>query len=382
MDAELEARIAELESKVNELSRLAATPGIIRATRIQIEDQDGEPLAVLGSGMRGGCLTLFRQGKPLIHLSADMKGGLVQVLDRDGESVVGLGSDRFGGLVSVSNAEGRPIAGLGVDGFGGVIQTLDGFGETTGTMRSDEDGGLIEARNKDGEVVASMAVVDDGGLMQIRNHDGGTVASLSSVSTGGRLALLDSLSRFILGLGGTESGGCIDLANPVSQEAKTICLSETGSIRVRGTDIPGDPHEPKTEPTAKLRKITARTRGLTPKGSAGVPTSQASIAEDPNHHETAGLLAEAVQRDLANIRDAPDIVEVISTSVELQADDREFTGNCPFHEDSEHCMCVIPLKQMYFCSGCGAGGSAITFVQEYHKLSREEAIAILAMRFP
>ena len=78
---------------------------------------------------------------------------------------------------------------------------------------------------------------------------------------------------------------------------------------------------------------------------------------------------------------AADIVRVIGDHVTLKPKGRERVGLCPFHDDRSPSMYVVPHKQMYHCFVCGAGGNAITFVMEYHKMSFREALAYLADRF-
>lgn len=60
---------------------------------------------------------------------------------------------------------------------------------------------------------------------------------------------------------------------------------------------------------------------------------------------------------------ATDIVNVISERVALVRSGREYKGLCPFHADTRPSMTVSPIKQIFKCFSCGAGGDAIKFVR-------------------
>lgn len=73
-----------------------------------------------------------------------------------------------------------------------------------------------------------------------------------------------------------------------------------------------------------------------------------------------------------------DIVDVIGSYLELKKNGGNFKACCPFHGEKTPSFVVSPRKQIYHCFGCGAGGDAIKFVQEYRKLSFNEAVEDLA----
>ncbi|MDP6701997.1 MAG: CHC2 zinc finger domain-containing protein, partial [Candidatus Latescibacteria bacterium] len=58
---------------------------------------------------------------------------------------------------------------------------------------------------------------------------------------------------------------------------------------------------------------------------------------------------------LERIRDAADIVEVVSEHVQLAKKGRNFFGLCPFHEEKSPSFSVNPDRQIYHCFGCGVG---------------------------
>lgn len=78
--------------------------------------------------------------------------------------------------------------------------------------------------------------------------------------------------------------------------------------------------------------------------------------------------------NLEEIKQKIDIVEVIGRFVPLKKDGVNYTCCCPFHEEKSPSFKVNPNKQIYHCFGCGAGGDAIKFVQEYKRLNFQEAV--------
>ncbi|MEM1185069.1 MAG: DNA primase [Planctomycetota bacterium] len=82
--------------------------------------------------------------------------------------------------------------------------------------------------------------------------------------------------------------------------------------------------------------------------------------------------------DIRRVREATDIVRVVGDVVQLKPKGREFVCLCPFHDDRNPSMYVIPGKQIFHCFVCGAGGDALTFAQRYHGLSFPDALKMLA----
>ena len=73
-----------------------------------------------------------------------------------------------------------------------------------------------------------------------------------------------------------------------------------------------------------------------------------------------------------------DIVELIDSYVPLTKAGNNFKACCPFHNEKTPSFSVSPEKQFYHCFGCGASGSAISFLMEYEHLEFPEAIEKLA----
>ena len=75
-----------------------------------------------------------------------------------------------------------------------------------------------------------------------------------------------------------------------------------------------------------------------------------------------------------------DIVEVIGTRIPLKRQGREFSARCPFHDERSPSFTVSPNKQFYHCFGCGAHGTAISFLMNYDRLEFLDAVDELAKR--
>ena len=84
------------------------------------------------------------------------------------------------------------------------------------------------------------------------------------------------------------------------------------------------------------------------------------------------------EEDIEEVRSRSDIVDVISTYVQLKRKGSNYFGLCPFHSEKSPSFSVSPGKQMYFCFGCHKGGNVITFLMDYGQYSFPEAVEMLA----
>ncbi|OGT33854.1 MAG: DNA primase [Gammaproteobacteria bacterium RBG_16_51_14] len=75
-----------------------------------------------------------------------------------------------------------------------------------------------------------------------------------------------------------------------------------------------------------------------------------------------------------------DIIDIVDSYVPLRKAGRNHQALCPFHEEKTPSFTVNQAKQFYHCFGCGASGTAITFVMEYLHLGFIEAVEELASR--
>ena len=81
---------------------------------------------------------------------------------------------------------------------------------------------------------------------------------------------------------------------------------------------------------------------------------------------------------IENLKNQIDIVDIVSSYIELKKSGANFKACCPFHSEDTASFTVSPAKQIYHCFGCSNGGDAIKFVMEYEKLTYPEAIEKIA----
>ena len=84
---------------------------------------------------------------------------------------------------------------------------------------------------------------------------------------------------------------------------------------------------------------------------------------------------------LEQLKQAADIVEVISAHTDLRRQGARWVGLCPFHEERTPSFSVEPQEKLYHCFGCGVGGDVIKFVEEKEGLGFAEAVELLADRY-
>lgn len=81
---------------------------------------------------------------------------------------------------------------------------------------------------------------------------------------------------------------------------------------------------------------------------------------------------------IAQLLSRVDVVEVIDRLVPLKKAGQNYQACCPFHKEKSPSFTVSPSKQFYHCFGCGAHGSAITFLMEYAGKTFPDAVEELA----
>jgi DNA primase len=75
-----------------------------------------------------------------------------------------------------------------------------------------------------------------------------------------------------------------------------------------------------------------------------------------------------------------DIVDVIDSHVPLRKSGKNWQALCPFHDEKSPSFSVSQDKQFYHCFGCGANGTAISFLMDYNNMGFVEAVESLAAR--
>ena len=81
------------------------------------------------------------------------------------------------------------------------------------------------------------------------------------------------------------------------------------------------------------------------------------------------------------VKEAADIVEIVSAYTDLQQRGQDYWGNCPFHDERTPSFKVNPRDKLYYCFGCEASGDVFRFVEEKEGLAFPEAVESLAERY-
>ncbi|MDY7069469.1 DNA primase [Pseudomonas extremaustralis] len=89
----------------------------------------------------------------------------------------------------------------------------------------------------------------------------------------------------------------------------------------------------------------------------------------------AGLIPQSFIDDLLN---RTDIVDVVSSRLQMKKAGKNYTACCPFHKEKTPSFSVSPDKQFYYCFGCGAGGNALGFIMDHDNLDFPQAVEELA----
>ena len=81
------------------------------------------------------------------------------------------------------------------------------------------------------------------------------------------------------------------------------------------------------------------------------------------------------------IKEAANIVDVVSEFVTLRKSGANYKGLCPFHNEKTPSFYVSPARSTCHCFGCGKGGSPITFIMEHEQMTYPEALRWLANKY-
>ncbi|HYY98611.1 MAG TPA: DNA primase, partial [Pyrinomonadaceae bacterium] len=84
------------------------------------------------------------------------------------------------------------------------------------------------------------------------------------------------------------------------------------------------------------------------------------------------------QTFIDDLRRQADIVRVVSDYVTLKKKGANWMACCPFHQEKTPSFSVNPSKNIFYCFGCGKGGSVFNFVMELEGLSFPESVKVVA----
>ena len=83
-------------------------------------------------------------------------------------------------------------------------------------------------------------------------------------------------------------------------------------------------------------------------------------------------------RFISELLDKNDIVDVISSYIDVKPKGRGYWALCPFHNDRNPSLSINREGQYFHCFVCGVGGNAIRFIMKYESCSFMEAVETLA----
>ena len=87
------------------------------------------------------------------------------------------------------------------------------------------------------------------------------------------------------------------------------------------------------------------------------------------------------RQTIDRIKDAANIVDVVSEFVTLHKSGSNYKGLCPFHNEKTPSFYVSPSRGTCHCFGCGKGGNSVGFIMEHEQMDYPEALRWLAAKY-
>lgn len=87
-----------------------------------------------------------------------------------------------------------------------------------------------------------------------------------------------------------------------------------------------------------------------------------------------------MSNEIEEIKQRIDIVELVSSYVQLKKAGANYKAPCPFHHEKTASLMVSPEKQIWKCFGCSRGGSVFDFIMESEHLEFADALKLLAQK--
>ncbi|MEY4245131.1 MAG: primase [Verrucomicrobiota bacterium] len=91
-------------------------------------------------------------------------------------------------------------------------------------------------------------------------------------------------------------------------------------------------------------------------------------------------MAQIPKESVEKVLEATDIVDLISSYIQVKKAGSQFRANCPFHHEKTPSFYITPSSQRFHCFGCGKGGDAISFVRDHENLLFVDAVKKLAAK--
>ena len=79
-----------------------------------------------------------------------------------------------------------------------------------------------------------------------------------------------------------------------------------------------------------------------------------------------------------DVKKRADLVAIASGYTSLRRVGQQFVGLCPFHSERHPSFYVHPVKRVFKCFGCGAGGDVFNFVMRVKDFDFLEALRFVA----
>jgi DNA primase len=111
-----------------------------------------------------------------------------------------------------------------------------------------------------------------------------------------------------------------------------------------------------------------------------IPSGKTVFPENERRGKGVLSIMRSADDQVERIRDASNIVEVVSDYVRLRHRGRNHIGLCPFHDEKTPSFNVVEDKGIFKCFGCGEAGDVFAFVMKIDGLTFPEALEKLAAR--
>jgi DNA primase len=92
-------------------------------------------------------------------------------------------------------------------------------------------------------------------------------------------------------------------------------------------------------------------------------------------------MARFSRESVERVKEAADIVEIVSAYTDLRRQGQAMWGLCPFHDERTPSFKVNPTDKLYYCFGCEASGDVFRFVEQKEGLDFPQAVESLAERY-
>lgn len=92
-------------------------------------------------------------------------------------------------------------------------------------------------------------------------------------------------------------------------------------------------------------------------------------------------MAKIPEKVIETVMETASIIDVVSRYTKIEKRGERYFACCPFHKEKTPSFSVTPGRNMFYCFGCGEGGTVITFLQKIEKISFSDAVMRLAREF-